>query len=228
MNMKKKIIATDFDGTIYIHGKISDEDRKAVAIWQKSGGLFGFVTGRGAEFPDTVRELGITPDFIIIFNGALILSRNGNVIYESRISEKVFSDIEKFFSDKDGVTFNAKAEDEELFYQHYSTCIDYRRALELSNEISALYPDEIHSVVNGPHINIGKIGTGKSESVFKVLEYFGLPDDSAAVIGDDYNDMDMIVNHRGWAVKSGRPEVVAAAEHSCSGIAELVSILLVE
>ncbi len=62
--------------------------------------------------------------------------------------------------------------------------------------------------------------------MFDALAFFGLPDDAAAVFGDDYNDLDMIVTHRGWAMSSGRPEVVAAAEHVCGSIAEAVETLM--
>ena len=58
------------------------------------------------------------------------------------------------------------------------------------------------------------------------LQHFGLPADSAAVVGDDYNDLDMILAHNGWAVESGRQEVVAQAPHTCKSVGDLIESLL--
>ena len=77
-----KLIASDFDGTLYRNGEISARDRAAIEAWQAGGNLFGIVTGRGADILDTAHRLGIALDYAIAYNGALVLDRDGGVLYE--------------------------------------------------------------------------------------------------------------------------------------------------
>ena len=65
--MKKKLIATDFDGTLYINGRIAGETRRAIDDWRAAGGYFGVVTGRGIDFYDTAKEQGLPFDYLIRF-----------------------------------------------------------------------------------------------------------------------------------------------------------------
>ncbi|MBQ7983262.1 MAG: HAD hydrolase family protein [Clostridia bacterium] len=77
-----KLIASDFDGTLYRNRIITDRDRSAIAEWQARGNLFGIVTGRGAGIIETAAEHGITLDYAITENGAVVLDRDGNILYE--------------------------------------------------------------------------------------------------------------------------------------------------
>ena len=93
-------------------------------------------------------------------------------------------------------------------------------------ELLPEFGDKVSIFVNGPHINIGNKGTGKAEGVSFVLRHFSLPADAAAVVGDDYNDLDMILAHQGWAVASGKPDVVKKAPHTCESVGSLIRSLL--
>lgn len=41
-----KIIASDFDGTIYVDEGFKEDDLKAIKSFKASSGIFGIVTGR--------------------------------------------------------------------------------------------------------------------------------------------------------------------------------------
>ncbi|MBR3095649.1 MAG: HAD hydrolase family protein, partial [Clostridia bacterium] len=108
---------------------------------------------------------------------------------------------------------------------YYAVFPDQERALQVREELLPAFGDKVSIFVNGQHINIGNRGTGKAEGVSFVLRHFALPDDAAAVVGDDYNDLDMILRHNGWAVAGGRPEVVAQAPHVCESVGALIDDL---
>ena len=74
--------------------------------------------------------------------------------------------------------------------------------------------------------NAGNTGTGKAEGVALILRHFALPADAAAVVGDDYHDMEMILAHNGWAVSSGKPDVVKKAPHTCESVGDLIHRLM--
>ncbi len=226
--MGKRLIATDFDGTLNIQGKVSGFDRKMLAEWRARGNYFGIVTGRGLDFYKTVREIGIDSllDYLIIYNGSFIGDMNGNCLYESFIPRDIFFEIQQFLSGFADIEHYDKVSDKEFYHQYYATFPDYARALGVASQINEKFGSEITAFVNGPHINIAKKGSSKSEGVKFILSHYGLQPGEGAVVGDDYNDLQMITDHRGWAIRSGRPEVVAAAEHTCSSVGALAAELM--
>lgn len=95
-----KILASDFDGTLYRNGTISSEEKIAVSKWRSEGNLFGVVTGRNyASLREDLDKFDLEYDFIISTNGALIRDGKGAVLksFESdrSISRELVAFIEK-------------------------------------------------------------------------------------------------------------------------------------
>ncbi|MBR6005394.1 MAG: HAD family phosphatase [Clostridia bacterium] len=223
--MDKRLIATDFDGTLFVNGEITSETRKAIDLWRADGRYFGIVTGRGEDFFYKVREEKIPVDFLIIYNGSMIADKDCNIIYERFISADIFAELEKFFSDYEDIEYYSHT-DGNPQHHYYATFNSTERALEVKNDIDAVFGNKLAVFVNGRHVNIGAAGTGKAEGVRVVLDYFSLPQDGAAVVGDDYNDLEMIKAFDGWAVENGKPDVVAQAPHICKNVGDLAGTLL--
>lgn len=74
-----RLLACDFDGTLFRGGLVSDEDAEAVARWRAAGHVFGIVTGRGALtlMTELERFPGLVCDFLLCNNGALLLDGRG-------------------------------------------------------------------------------------------------------------------------------------------------------
>ena len=224
--MKKKLIATDYDGTLRRLGVITKKDRKYIELFRKKGGLFGVVTGRGSDFPKTAAEDGITCDFFILCNGSLILDKDGNLIKEFLIPRDIFVSLEKKFETYEGLRSYSKANDSEFYHHYYSRCDSVEQARQIADEINKEFGDKVTAFVNGDNVNIGLKGSSKAEGVRIAAEYFGLTQEDCAVVGDDYNDLDMIVSLHGWAMKTGRREVRKAAEHLTSSVGALAKELM--
>ena len=223
--MDKRLIASDFDGTIFINGEISGQDREGIKLWRESGRYFGVVTGRGEDFFNKAKEVGLDLDYYILCNGSLIADSDRNIIYSSPIDRELFTQIYRLFMSFDDLQFCSEP-DNEVKYQFYSTFPSVERALEAADLVNEKFAGRAAAVVNGTHVNIGNAGTGKAESVYIILKHFGLSAGAAAVVGDDYNDLDMIKEHSGWAVLSGKPAVVSAAPHICESVGDLALTLL--
>ena len=221
----KRLIATDYDGT-FSRGGISEFDIEAVKKWRKAGNYFGFVTGRGTDFFDLCREKGIETDYFLVYNGSMLALGDGTPVKEYFIPAGVFSRLSDFFSRVPDVRYYDKPSGEDFYHHFYASFDCAERALEVGKEANALFGEEVTAFVNGPHVNIGVKGSGKAQGVFDALEYFGLPDDAAAVFGDDYNDLEMITAHNGWAVSSAREEVLKVAPHVCGSVGEAALMLL--
>lgn len=224
----KRLIATDFDGTFIRRRQIDPGYHTSIRAFRQAGGLFGFVTGRGADFFDTVRDLGVTADFFCLYNGSLLALPDGTAVKEYRIPRETFAALEAFFAASPDVCSFDRATDAP-FYPHYYARYDTPElALAAATEVNRLYGDRVTAFVNGEHVNIGKKGSGKTRGVRDALAYFGLTEENAAVFGDDFNDLDMIVSLNGWAVSSARPEVLAKAPHVCESVGAQTQIFLTQ
>lgn len=225
--MNKRIIATDFDGTFYIHGQIPENTEKAIARWRNAGNYFGFVTGRGADFFKTLEAKGVTyADFVIVFNGALVCDIKGNIIHEDLMDRETFSMIEKELEKYPDYVYIDRTGDDLFYHQYYAEYVDAERALEIAKIINDKFGDKVTAFVNGQHVNIGAKGSSKSQGVYHILDFYGFDHDAAAVVGDDYNDLQMIKDHKGWAVANGREEVKKEASHICENVGDLAEKLL--
>ncbi len=224
----KQLLATDFDGTFYIHGQIPPENRAGIEAWRANGRRFGFVTGRDLGFFKTIGELALNVDYLLLYNGALLALADGTVVKEYLIDEATFRALEAFISAMPDVCSCSSANGAAAYHQYYATFPDQARALAVADAVNARFGDAVTAFVNGEHVNIGVKGSGKTQGVLDALEYYGLSRSAAAVFGDDYNDVDMIKTLDGWAVETARPAVKRAAPHICKSVGEAALKLLEE
>ena len=79
----RKIIATDYDGTLTIDG-IPPRVIDAIEKFRAEGNLFGVVTGRDkiGSFQAFAKDKRFGFDFILALNGALAMDADGNTLYE--------------------------------------------------------------------------------------------------------------------------------------------------
>jgi Cof subfamily protein (haloacid dehalogenase superfamily) len=93
-----KILASDFDGTLFFHTGFKEKDLLAIKDFQRQGHKFGICTGRsldGVLIPSD--NVDIHYDFYIVNSGGMILDENQNVIFESKIPFSIIKEIyEKF------------------------------------------------------------------------------------------------------------------------------------
>ena len=76
------ILASDFDGTIFIEDKISKKDIQAIRDFQEAGNLFVLVTGRSFSSLFPLIENKIAPDVVIANNGGHIFVREDDNLKE--------------------------------------------------------------------------------------------------------------------------------------------------
>ena len=223
--MEKLLIATDFDGTLNQKGQVDTHTREAIDRWRASGRYFGVVTGRRIDFYEKARKIAIPFDYLIVCNGSLIVSEDRTVIYESLIPSEVIATLERAMASYPDIVHYQK--DDGTPQPHYYCLFpSNERALRVREELLPEFGNTVSIFVNGAFINIGNAGTGKAEGVSIILKHFGLPEGSAAVVGDDYNDLDMILAHRGWVVETGQPDVVRKAPHTCRSVGDLIDSLM--
>lgn len=187
-----KLIASDFDGTIFIDEKIKTEDIRAIRDFQDNGNLFGFVTGRTYHSLFVLIEGKIAPDFVIANNGSHIFVKNG----------KEMTEILKYSLDQDKIM-----EVIDFYGRKYQTRIftDEDRAVDKISDLRegeeilslAIYSDHI---LENPfqedfsfHKSIGVIdvinsAVSKQTGIEFIKDFYEF-DKEIIAIGDDFNDI---------------------------------------
>ena len=239
-----KIIATDFDGTLSFNGKVSDEDKAAIARFRQAGNKFGVVTGRDLEMSFWVKSNCPELDFIISCTGAMICDGDGKLIYEKKqIADEKLKDVAEFavshgagsFSISDVMTRhyvdvrgNIPTDFSKIkeFNQCCTWFYDQNNAEKLVNYINEKYPGEFSGYRNGGAVDMPPAGVSKSTGVLAYASMFESPE--IYTVGDNYNDLGMIKDFESFAVSNAVPAVKEAAKHQCNRIADMIDFIMEE
>lgn len=115
-----KIVASDFDGTLYRNGTVSKEEIDAVLNWRKNGNIFGIITGRNySSLREDLDKFDIEYDFIISTNGALIRDGKGEVLKSFEVDVNIAKELIDFVGEHNSIWA-------ELMYMNSS----HRRVIE--------------------------------------------------------------------------------------------------
>lgn len=109
-----KYLASDLDGTLIHNGEISKEDIDAIVRLKNKGYKFIISTGRGIASIEEVfsKYPEVKYDYIVGCNGAIILDKDRNVVYEAYINSEIGGNILKDFMDEDKCCTHFESENE--------------------------------------------------------------------------------------------------------------------
>ena len=319
----RKILLSDFDGTLYVDKRVSEADRAAIRRWRRAGHLFALATGR--QWSDLARHLrseGVEYDALLCLNGSECYDREGRQIFETSIDGALLPGLFELLLQGHGcaricygpriehvATELPKAQDPDdpvypverlhTFARFSQICAgleDVDAAIAARERILARYGASVSAQINGNWLDVNAHGVRKSTGVGRLhtaaeamacveaareagfanlsLDFmlglpgqseeslegmedfvrraapqhlsvyilkveagtpFGemgealrLPDESAATVGDNFNDLSMLTAYRGYAVSRAPEEVRAKVGRTVDGVAQLVDMLLAE
>lgn len=248
-----RILATDFDGTLFRDRTITEEDCNAIVRFRRAGNLFGIVTGR--HLPSILEEIDrwqVPFDFMICCTGGILLDRNCRVFSEHTAPREAVQPLYTETLRFDGMYFcvsrgleriwfdtghppvyeNIKVLPPEKlpvldgFHEMGTRFADEDTARRYVETLNTEYPDLMTAHQNGVYIDVCAPHTSKVRGLYEMLEHFGGDKDALFVAGDNLNDLEMLREFHSFAVAAGRAEVKAAAEYTVSDIAEIVEKIL--
>lgn len=248
-----QILATDFDGTLYRNGTVSDADKAAVAHFRAAGNKFGIVTGRhmATALYETQKQ-AVSYDFLICCTGGIILDSQNNILFERRIPKEAViplmqkttafggeffcvSDFQKLFwydtgfpsmYDSAAILPVEHLYQLESFHEMSTRFSDEQTAGQYVNTLNMEYPEWLTAHQNGIYVDICAPCTDKVSGLMSVLQYFNASESKLSVVGDNLNDLSMIRAFHAFAMENGRTEVKAEANHTVSDFSEIMEILL--
>ncbi len=241
------IIASDYDGTLN-HNGISEGDKAAIKKFREAGNKFGIVTGRDLEMAMWVfhdfEKVGLEVDFLICCTGGIILTSGCEIVsakkqkmgaYISEIFDyartlslgvfRVSNELTTCYADKKNrikQDFSAisemtqanawfsKEEDAETFLQY----------------VKKNYGNQISIFRNGGSLDMPPYGVSKVTGIYDYAsQYEGA---KIYAVGDNINDIPMLLEFEGYAVSNARDEAKAAAKHQCVRIENMIEELMGE
>lgn len=222
-----KLIASDFDGTIFIDEKIKTEDIEAIRDFQDKGNLFGLVTGRTYHSLFVLIEGKIDPDFIIANNGSHIFVKNGTDMIEIL---KYSLDQDKL---RDVIDYYGRTYPTKLFTDK-DRAIDDIRDLREGEEILSLAIYSDHMLENPLHedfsfhksigvIDVINSAVSKQTGIEFIKDFYGF-DKEIIAIGDDFNDISFLEQTKlSFSLNYVKEkDVLDAVNFTVEGIRELI------
>ena len=225
------ILASDFDGTIFIEDKISKKDIQAIRDFQATGNLFVLVTGRSFSSLFPLIENKIAPNAIIANNGGHIFVNNGRLeeVFKAEIpllKAKRFLDYYlKHIPNEIAIfTENKKLKNLENINEEIMALAIYS-----DKEITNYFQDDFDFHYSIGVIDVVKKGINKQRGIDIIKKYYSINEEVIA-IGDDYNDIDFLKNTpNSYTLDYVRNDKVRkAANFSVNSVAELIRNLMEE
>jgi Cof subfamily protein (haloacid dehalogenase superfamily) len=208
-----KILASDFDGTLFIEGTISNESKEAIKRFQQAGNKFGLCTGRTFKGVDMYSE-GIHYDFYILCTGGVVLDENKKDICRYGYAVELADEIAEYACDKadvicliDGYTYHYQQTKEissrdKIVNSYTELGLNQIESLSIlcdSEDIAFTIKEHINKTygeICSAHQNITAVdsvpkGCSKATGLSALQDHYQLNPEDVYVIGDSYNDVVM-------------------------------------
>ena len=213
---KKKVFASDFDGTLYFYladVKLPPENVEKIKEFQEAGHVFGLCTGR--QVGGLTPFIGgiVEPDFYITSSGANIIDGNFEEIQKRGVDRDIADQLVKKYNTPDyRMTLDVEGDicvfskmdypgkyyvitgvddaPEGLIHQVSIHTESIDEAIRVTNEVNERFGDSVTAFQNVLEVDIAPKGCSKGLGVRKLKEYMG--DCILYGIGDSMNDLPLI------------------------------------
>jgi HAD superfamily hydrolase (TIGR01484 family) len=241
-----KILACDFDGTLYQEQTIDLIDQQAIQHWQQKGNLFIFATGRDVPaIQAKLKNYSLQPDHIIGNNGATIdrqiLSKLEPVFIRQLLKKITRVPVpfrELKISAVDSITGKPLSQvlsptfcpQELLFDQTIITQI----AIQMFNRKNAecfattygkIFP-KLTFFQNNQTVDIVAATTDKAWALNQLAQQLQIAPRNIFTIGDGLNDIQMLKKYQSASFPWVPKDVAQVADRSVQSVSEWITELL--
>ncbi|MCF0258389.1 MAG: HAD family phosphatase [Erysipelotrichaceae bacterium] len=245
-----KLLALDFDGTVYFaqEGGYRKQDVEAIRRFQQDGNLVGLNTGRALNFTDRFENLPpvISFDFYICGSGAQLADANEQLWEEKHLDFETVRTLSRTVPDvvqafvADG-TYYCLADHPNPFFSNPVQSIDdlagksfagmsfepetNEEALKIHQKILGLNLPVI-SQVNHTSVDVSPLGADKGAGLRAMAKHFNVEPENVFAVGDGDNDLPAILEAAaGFAMKSGSKLLQDHADYSVHSVAEAIGLI---
>ena len=246
----KYLLASDLDGTIYRNRKTLPEDMEAIARWQALGHVFCLSSGR-APFSaiEEMKKCGLRPDLLICGNGSSSIDMEGNFLFRHRMPSGVHRQLYALAHEYRVSAINGQTYEGTLYQHSYidpnrvNISIEELLAMDGFSQFNAVFKDQPEDAAaftqrvnteiegdiahpNGVYIDCSAAGISKGTGVAAVADHFGIPHENCFTIGDQDNDLPMLLPFHGAVIDTGNPATIEKVGHAVPNIAAFIGEIL--
>lgn len=252
-----KLLASDFDNTLFFKDGVHQEDIEAIQRFQAAGNLFGLCTGRqlvGVTYPfGGSKEYchdEIDYDFYITVSGGVIFNKDKDVMFRKTIPLSIIEEISRLIPIHMSIVYK-----DEIYMYHaegkiWGTPIDSFNELDFKEAdafsfhfpegdlddakkamdfINTHYSDTCAAFQNKNHIDVCGQGCSKGTGVKWVMNHFGIDAKNVYGIGDSWNDLPLLENvTHGYTFTYAPDDVKEKAEHVVGSLSEAIHDIMKE
>lgn len=241
-NLKKQIVFSDYDGTIYITEENMLTNVKYIKEYRNSGGKFVIVTGRSkTSVSNVIKQYNIPYDYIISNNGAVIYNSDMQKIYEQSIDIDISNKIIDYLNTKENIEIFFYDDEDKVKYHNQKLLklriktSDYKLAQNIEDEINSMFNEYIkaHSAFPGMYydnhdfviVDIVSVNAGKENAIKKLLEILDIEKEQVATIGDGRNDIAMIKEYNGYSMETAEIDVKKSSSKIFKSVSDALQYL---
>lgn len=246
-----KIIASDYDGTLNQNCIVSESDINSIKKWQNENNLFGLITGRGySNIIPEINYHNIPFNFIVCNNGCEIYDSNKQLVYRADSSPEILLPLCELIIKHKGLHIAISSEQKRhcLIYEgqnpisnnddvwieknivptfSYFTQVDTHfdndeKAEKFAEIVNLTFSDSLEAFNNGLNVDIVPKGVSKTHGIEKLTQIFGVEKQNVFTVGDNFNDLPMLIAYDGYVIESGNPKVVIQIKNHCKNISDMM------
>lgn len=218
------LLASDYDKTL----NSFDYDLKLNIMFLKkfmnSGNIFLLNTGRPYKsIKREINKFNIPYNYLSCNDGNIMFNKNNDILYNSNLSNLILNDLNNLKNKYNlkiiPITFNDSLLEFEINISSISDSfkLDLNKVLEKYNLTCQVFKNIKHF-----SIYIYSKEISKSTPIEYLKNKYSLDSKKIYTIGDHYNDIPMIKDYNGYAMKWAKKEVKDVAVDSCYTVASLI------
>ena len=253
---ERKLLASDYDGTVNLNGSVDEGTRKAIAAWRGAGHLFVIASGRFAgQMRAEAERHRFEADYIIGNCGAVILDETGAPVRQSLCESRILEEVIPFCAENPAVIrLDVFAGQESypciLLEGTEFTHSEYVRSPAIlcekisafhgiavgfdncafSREFAARFNErfgtDLTGFYSGGTIDIVPKGVSKASGIAALVDMLGIKKENVFCVGDSYNDLPMLENYQGYIMSSAPADLREKIGRSTDRVETLIYELL--
>lgn len=246
----KYLLASDFDGTLLRQKQVSEADRAAITEWQRQGHVFCLCSGRAPKAAlEEMEKWGLCPDLLVTGNGSSAMDMDGKIRFQHLFPAEHLPQLLARAHKLECTGFHLHAKDGKLliwttlhpgrtnitreqaeavteFTQFGSNYKDRPEvAAAFAGWVNETFPD-ITAHINGTYIDCTARGVDKATGVAAAARIFGVELNNCYTVGDNGNDLAMLLPYHGAAIETGNPETIQKVGKSVASVAAFIKEIL--
>lgn len=250
-----KLLSSDYDDTLFIDEKISQENLDAIHKFQSQGHLFGINSGRHLNsIFEECDKYDLKPDFFIGNNGTVVLNKEREILFISEFDPELVNEIITYFrthlqdrvyfvSVNNGYDFGREFYNpgceflpehegklDDLLGKSISTMfthvLNYEDTMPLVYQLREHFKDRAYFYGNAPFVDMVNQEIDKAFGVQKISEILNIDHKNIYTIGDSYNDMAMLSAYHGFVMSHAKDSVKKVANEEVESVSEAIERIL--